>query len=77
MTMANQRLHFGAEWRETHDHKCSACDSETVLVTARDWKTHPGGGDTPDEFVEVSDEVSGHYCPRCRRLTALWVNEGV
>lgn len=55
------------------DGACNACGSETVLVTAPAcWQAHDN-----DEFVdwtETNDELSGHYCPACCRLTAFHFN---
>jgi uncharacterized OB-fold protein len=69
------RLHLNLTHGETQDAKCLKCGTVTVLVTAADWKTHPEEDDD-QEFVELADEISGHYCPECHKITALFFNEG-
>lgn len=57
------------------DGGCRVCGTRTVLVTVSQWKTHPEDEDEDDEFVEPDGEVSGHYCPNCNRLTAIYLND--
>lgn len=61
---------------ETHDGRCPKCGSETILVTAPlVWgvdEDNPKNDE--DGAVEVYDEVSGHFCPKCRRLRSLSLN---
>lgn len=59
---------------ETHDGKCPECNVETVLVNAPSyWMPDNHGRDSGDD-VEVVDEVTGHYCPKCKRLRSLSLN---
>ena len=60
------------EWGEVNG-KCRSCDTETVLVTADWWRTHPAQHFAAED-VEPKGEVSGHYCPTCNRLTAIFLN---
>ena len=53
----------------------------TVLVTAPGaWDIHEdgyrkqGGKTELPEYAEVNEEVSGHWCPKCQRLTSLSLN---
>jgi hypothetical protein len=64
--------HLCLEWGEKHG-RCLACDAETVLVTAAEWKTHPEG-EVDGDWAEPLGEVSGHWCPDCNRLTAVFLN---
>lgn len=52
--------------------KCRVCQSPTILVTVTSWTTH---NETESvDFVEPLGEVSGHYCPECNCLTAIYLN---
>lgn len=62
--------YFALEFGE-RDEKCSGCRGDLVLVTAV-WKTHPENEEDQD-YVDPSGEVSGHYCPACKKLTAVFV----
>ena len=55
------------------DGKCSVCGAKTILVTTSQWETHPEEVDD-QEFVEPIGEVSGHFCPECRCLTAIFLH---
>lgn len=55
------------------DGKCSECKTRTQLVSTSHWQTHPEG-DEDDTFVEPNGETSGHYCPTCNCLTAVFVH---
>lgn len=66
--------HLALEWGEIKG-RCRTCNTKTLLVTADCWHTHPEGeADDADDFVEPLGEVSGHYCPSCHRLTAVFLN---
>lgn len=56
--------------------KCPVCEGKTVLVVApTEWGTTDHDDDrTPDGFVEVHDEITGHYCLACLHLTSLSYN---
>jgi hypothetical protein len=71
--MASFILTFGETGHR--NEKCIACGTVTVLVTAAGWRTHPPENDGESEdIVEPNGEVSGHYCPTCNALTAVFVH---
>lgn len=56
---------------ETVDGECPVCNAKTVLVIAQArWDN----SDDDDEYVQVEDELTGHYCRECQRLVALALN---
>jgi wobble nucleotide-excising tRNase len=64
-------------WSVENNGKCPTCDSETILVVAPEgWQAHfdERHTDQDDDWAEVVDEVSGHYCRTCRRLVSLSLN---
>lgn len=75
----NRNIHLNATFGETGG-KCNECSETTVLVTALDcWNLHNVTDDTNEEGdgdVTVCDEISGHFCRNCNRLTALFFNQG-
>ena len=56
--------------------KCEACGTETMLVTTHNWNID--SEQLPDdggyECCEPEGETSGHYCPKCNSLTAVFVH---
>lgn len=77
-------IHFTSTFGERDDgkyHRCNKCDSKTMLISA---PTHWDVDQEPfangeieaveDGYVEVTDEVSAHYCPECRHITSLSFN---
>lgn len=59
---------------ELHDGTCRDCGSSTLLVMPfLEWKVNDPGDDDADT-VEIGDEVSGHFCPKCRKLVSLSLN---
>ena len=75
MSKPKARIHLNLTHGQQPDGNCAACGSVPVLVTASDWQTHPEDG-SAQEFIEVADEISGHVCIKCRRLIALFFNQG-
>lgn len=71
--MIHLNLTHGESTGTENTGTCLVCDTKTILVTANSWHTHPEDGD--DDFVEPNDEISGHYCPECNRITAIFFNE--
>ena len=65
-------LHLCQEFGE-HDGRCDTCGTQTVLVTADSWRTHPEE-ESQQDFVEPHGEVSGNYCPECHALTAVFLH---
>jgi len=70
-------------WSIEKNGKCPKCRKPTVLVIARMWcadseqpeyekatadKTLAG------ELVNIEEEVTGHWCPKCQRLLSLCLN---
>jgi hypothetical protein len=56
--------------RETGEDTCPDCGAESVLIVpSREWDV----AYTP-ETVSVCEEVSAHYCVRCRKITSLSLN---
>lgn len=71
--MASLILTFG----ETREGNCLACGTETVLVTTDQWDTHYADDQAPDDdpgYVLPAGEVSGHHCPECNVMTAVFVH---
>lgn len=54
---------------ERDDNRCPTCGRKTLLVIApHDWNVDEG------DSVEVHEEITGHYCPKCQRLRSLSFN---
>lgn len=83
--MAHANFEFGES-----NGRCNHCDSRTVLVSfygdvsvdsepfgpgeqAEDSAEAKIGIEIP-EVLEVDDELTGHYCLKCERLTTLCLN---
>ncbi len=59
---------------ETKPGKCPDCETETLLaLPSRDWRIDDPPEDEESD-ITVDEEVSGHFCPKCRRLTSLSLN---
>jgi hypothetical protein len=70
------RTHF--TWSVENNGKCPECGQKTVLISVPlSWDTdyNTRKANQPQE-VEVSDEVTGHYCLKCQRLRSLSLNTG-
>lgn len=80
-----EKTHITWTFGEIGDGKynvCCRCNSKTMLVIAPAiWdidsepfaegeKNHNDAG-----IIDVDEEISGHYCPECRRLTSLSFNQ--
>lgn len=77
--MKIKRTHL--TWSAENNEKCPSCRCLTVLVTPMaSWNIHEDGyreqggkAELPD-YAEVGEEISGHWCPKCQRLTSLSLN---
>ena len=63
--------------------QCPTCESETILVVAfGEMKIAEGDEGTPQNetyeemggTLSVEEEISGHYCMTCCKLTSLSLN---
>ncbi len=80
--MSEERTHF--TWSiETPGGKCPMCDGKTVLVTfPGNVEPHEGDDNAEafaaagggDDWIELHEEVSGHFCPACHKLVSLSLN---
>jgi hypothetical protein len=68
-------------WSVEKDGKCPKCRSLTVLITAQGHRTihedgyrEQGGKRELPDYASVDEEVSGHWCPKCQRITSLSLN---
>ncbi len=82
MSKASLILNFGE--RDTHDgySECLDCGSRTMLVSAMSHWTIDDepfkAGENFDvgmDMVEVSAEITGHWCNSCEKLTTLCVHQ--
>lgn len=67
-----------ATWsRETGDDKCPECGADPILIVAgSEWDVpylDELFAGTPDT-VTVAEEISAHYCLKCRKITSLSLN---
>ena len=73
--MANIRTHF--TWSiEPHSGQCPFCSGKTILMIApcvwdADYET---SGDKYIDGVQVSDELTGNFCPTCDKLVSVSLN---
>ena len=64
-------------------HCCDVCKTKTMLVSApSSWSVNeePYKSDERVEtdegdYVEISAEVSAHFCPECRTITSFSFNQ--
>jgi hypothetical protein len=61
---------------ETGPESCPTCNGPTVLVMPYPmWDVRDEDGEPiENDEVEIAEEVSGHYCRVCRKLTSLSLN---
>jgi len=62
---------------ETHDTEndlCKTCNSRVYLIIAHGWHVDSEDEDMADEFVELSEEVTAHYCKTCDKITSFAFN---
>lgn len=80
MAASKVKTHF--TWSvERNDGKCPSCRRVTILVCAPlTWSvpedqeaTNRTAVPLPD-YVEVNEEVTGHWCRACNRLVSLSLN---
>jgi Zn finger protein HypA/HybF involved in hydrogenase expression len=62
---------------------CNTCNSRTFLIIAgSDWDIDREGfeesghnpADASDHCVMVREEITGHFCPQCEKITSLSFN---
>lgn len=64
-------------WSTEKKDACPECSGQTVLVIARAWEAdseNESHSDIAGEWVEVAEEITGHWCPECRALRSLSFN---
>ena len=69
------KTHF--HWSIEPQDLCPFCEGSTVLIVAPVcWSidTEDISDDDEEYHVEVNEEVTGHYCKKCRKLTAMALN---
>lgn len=85
-TKTKQHMHLTMDFGE-HDEdgysRCNACGNKTVLISSPccNWSVdsepfkagEEATGDVPDD-VEVSEEVTAHFCLTCDCITSLSFN---
>lgn len=66
-------MHFAIEIYENWG-KCRKCGEQTLLIAP--WSTWQldSGDDEFDDEVEISEEVTAHYCKGCNLITGFWIN---
>ncbi len=59
-----------------NDGRCLECKSRTVLITwSHNVETQESAQSKPKfESHEVNDEIAGHYCEKCHKVTAIFIN---
>lgn len=61
--------------RESAEGRCPDCGSHTILATSlATWEIHSDDDEIDGDGVEVDEEVSGHFCRECGKLTSLSLN---
>lgn len=63
-------IHVESKFGETAGCECAECGGALVVVTVPCWLTHPVDDD--QEYLELDEEVSAHYCRNCSKLTAIF-----
>lgn len=67
------KTHF--TWSIEKNDSCPLCGSAPVLITSAAWEVdYEDVGEGEDSTVEVYEEVSGHYCLKCKVLISLSLN---
>ena len=62
-------------WSIERNDACPTCGSPTVLVSApTEWAIDEEDRTADSYAVEVSEEVTGHYCLACCKLVSLSLN---
>jgi hypothetical protein len=59
---------------ETSTGNCPHCNEHTVLVIAPSSWRIDSEDDPGEEDVEICEELTGHYCLKCCKLTSLHLN---
>jgi predicted RNA-binding Zn-ribbon protein involved in translation (DUF1610 family) len=77
MSKTHVTLEFGQNRSKHGIYRCNQCAAKIWLIVARSWSVDqeslPPRADGPDD-VDVSEEVTAHYCPKCERITSLSFN---
>lgn len=67
------RTHF--TWcLEQCDQCCPTCKSKTVLVSPGLYWHVDYEADPEENEVELREEITGHFCLKCLKLTSLSLN---
>lgn len=62
-------------WSIEQNDRCPHCGGGTVLVCAPlEWTIDAENRTEDSYFVDVNDEISGHYCRACSKLVSLSLN---
>lgn len=71
-------------WSIENNGRCPECNGETLVVDAFNEMKIIVTDNSPfqrryyeesgDGVVEIAEEISGHYCPKCQKLTSLYFN---
>ena len=75
----SKAFHLTAAFGETNG-KCDTCGEETVLVLCGphwevDQESSPDIDRDEEGEVVIGDELTGHYCVKCGRLTSISFNQ--
>lgn len=65
------KTHF--TWSIENNDRCPTCKRKTILITAPGAWTPADYKNLPD-YIEVDEEISGHFCMECRQLVSLSLN---
>jgi hypothetical protein len=80
-TAKHTKTHFTWSIESPRD-TCPVCDGKTVLITFPPSVEPHEGDDNAEAFeaagggdwIELREEVSGHFCPECHKLVSLSLN---
>ena len=67
-------------WSMEHNGNCPTCGSVPILVVAFGEMKIADSDNQNDAYEEeggtvgIEEEISGHYCRSCRKLTSLSLN---
>jgi len=60
---------------ESHDGKCLYCGGDTVLICSpQHWSAYEDEEQAFPDGIELREEITGHYCDKCGKLTSLSLN---
>ena len=69
-------IHLNSTFGEDPKGKCAKCKANTMIFTCGHINLNHEGNDIDDmdAMPEIEEEISGHYCPECQKVTALFFN---